>query len=305
MSQASGKRDRSEIAPSNIAPLDDDRPLWSGFRWSVASRTVLVHLMMGSLTSADVQRIGKGGNFPGGNRSRQYSQLHANMCQIIAGDCEARGLEEPVKDLPSARAVWDTAKEYTRKFLQQGHVHDDAPNWAGKRVEQHLVTLQEMYQIIMAGYRPGVDGCDYDWSQPNAPPLVRLLQASLTDDEEDDDESWQADEVSMLDTESSSGSAYADISDVDEVDDADGVADVGAAGLGHVDAAADASEKIMPFRNIEQVYRMRPRFKHLVDNVLKLKTRRGALSMLQQAYPLLRKVTLTATKSRDHEKVQV
>lgn len=304
MAKTAGKRKRSETAPSKIAPIVDDRPLWCSFRWTITLRTVLVKLMLNTLTVQDMFSIMKGGNFPQANKSAAYNQIYAQVCALIEADNKKHGLRKKVKSLPSPRAVTEHAKDYTRKFLQHGHVHDKAANWVGRRVDKHLDTLQEMHEIILAGYQPGVDGCEYDWSKDVAPPLLELLRDDLSDDD-DSDGSFDPDEQSLPDSDASSTcfSAYTE-SVAEDLDDGDAACATAAAAVPE-QVTADSAETILPFRSIEQVQRMRPRFAHLAKDVLRLKTPRGILSMLQQAFPKLRKVAMTATKARDHEKVQV
>lgn len=301
MSQPSSQRSRSEPAPTRILPIDDTRPLWSGFRYTVALRTVIVKCMLEQLTLEQIANIRAGGGFPGGNRSAQLASMYQNVRAAIEADNEEHGLRTRFADLPDANAVVRTAKLYTRKFLQQGHVHDDASNWVGKRVEHHLETLQELYNIAMAGYKSGEGGAeDCDWSMPA---LVEMLDNEGSDDEDDSYSMGSSAESS--DTESDLSEDASALADGEPGPDMQQDTDDEAAGAGDAGAAVGDDETVLPFRNVEQIYRMRPRFKHLVDNVLKLKTMRGVFSMMKQAFPKLRKVALAAKKPRNYAEVQV
>lgn len=294
------RRSRSEPAPTRTAPIDDERPLWSGFRHTVALRTVLVKSMLQHLTLEQTAAIRAGGAFPGGNRSSQNFDVYLDVCKAITDDNKAHGIPTRRADLPEQRTIIRAAKTYTAKFLQQGHVHDDASNWPGRMVEKHMDTLQELYDIILAGYQKGeARAQDADWNMP-------ALCEALEDNGEDSDEDYslgssaqqsetesELSEDSSTDLSDESAFALRDDSGTDTDDGLDALA-----------AALDA-ETILPFRSVDQVYRMRPRFQELVDNVLKLKTMRGVFNMLKQACPRLRKVVLASTKPRDHVEVQV
>lgn len=258
--------------------------------------------MSAILSSSEALQLSEGGQYPRCHKEDKYLELYQTVVDAIRKDNARHGIKKKLNELPNYNATIVKAKAVTKQFLQQGHVHDAPSNWVGRQVDKHMDTLQEMYGIILDGYHPTADE-DSDWSKAIKPTLLEELDGDLlgdSDSEDVEDEDLEEEEVLPH---SESGSVHGSEGGEEEMDEQ--ASEGSTACFSDELAALHDEETILPYRNVEQVYRKSARFKHLVDNVLKLHTMRGVFNMLRQACPGLQKMLLVAKKPRDHPEAQV
>lgn len=135
-----------------VPPCQDSRGLYDSFRWPERARVLMTASVLAALTFDEVQGLIEGQAFPNASSRLQpvYDQLYLDITELIITE---RGPAEHDQALPSKRAVVDTAKKWTKAFLQFGDVHDIPSHLPGEALQRNMPHLQQIRALIMQGYQ--------------------------------------------------------------------------------------------------------------------------------------------------------